>query len=262
VLETGVDLRQLNQPRMGLGWETAPGEAGAVVNAIVSDGPCEAAGLLKGDVIVHAGRHRIRGEQDLINAYFTWKAGQRVPFTIIRNDKRKTITVELGTRPAPEIPDDPAALIEQVHQTHERAIVALRTAVMTITDEQAGLAPAKGEWSVSQVLAHLTASERAFQHWAAEVLQGNETFGIQGQLPESFAAAFATAPTVGALVDRFERDLAESRAFVASLTPDAQGRRANKWRYRQIAQMLVAFGPHTLDHVEQIQNTVRAVQKQ
>ena len=67
---------------------------------------------------------------------------------------------------------------------------------------------------------------------------------------------FATAPTVGALVDRFERDLAESRAIVASLTPE---HRANKWRYRQIAQMLVAFGSHTQDHIGQIQRTVRAV---
>jgi uncharacterized protein YndB with AHSA1/START domain/uncharacterized damage-inducible protein DinB len=256
VLETGLDLRQLNQPRMGLGWETAPGEAGAMVTAVVGNGPCEVAGLQKGDVIVRAGSHKIRTEQDLINAYFTWKAGQRVPFAVIRNGERKTVSVELGKRSVPEIPDDPAALIEQVRQTHEQAIAALRTAVIMITDEQAGLAPAEGEWSVKQVLAHLTASERAFQHWALEVLQGNETFGIQGQLPESFAAAFVTAPTVGALVDRFERDLTESRTIVASLTPE---HRANKWRYRQIAQMLVAFGSHTQDHIGQIQNTVRTV---
>ena len=90
------------------------------------------------------------------------------------------------------------------------------------------------------------------------VLLGNETFGIPGQLAASFAAAFATAPTVGALVERFERDLAESRAWVAALTPE---HRANKWRCRRIEQMLMAFGPHTQDHVGQIQNTIRAVQQ-
>jgi uncharacterized damage-inducible protein DinB len=147
-------------------------------------------------------------------------------------------------------------LIEQVRQTHEQAIAALRTAVMMIADEQAGRPPAEGEWSVREVLAHLTASERGFQHWAVNVLLGNETFGIPGQLAESFAAAFATAPTVGALVERFERDLAESRAWVAALTPE---HRANKWRYRQIAQMLVAFGPHTQDHIGQIQKTIERI---
>ncbi len=256
VLETGLDLRQLNQPRLGLGWETAPGEAGALVTTVVGGGPCEAAGVQKGDVIVRAGNHKIRGEQDLINAYFTWKAGQHVPFSILRDGRRKTFTVELGRRSVPEIPDDPAVLIEQVRQTHEQAIAALRTAVMMITDEQAGRAPAEGEWSVKQVLAHLTASERGFQHWAVNVLLGNETFGIPGQLAESFAAAFATAPTVGALAERFERDLAESRTLVASLTPE---HRANKWRYRQIAQMLVAFGPHTQDHIGQIQKTIERI---
>jgi uncharacterized protein YndB with AHSA1/START domain len=259
VLETGLDLRQLNQPRVGLGWETAPGEAGAIVTAVVGSGPCDLAGLQKGDVIVRAGKNKIRSEQDLINAYFTWQAGQHVPFAIIRDGKRKTVTVELGRRSVPEIPGDPAALIEQVRQTHEQALAALRTAVMMVTDEQAGLASAEGEWSVKQVLAHLTASERGFQRWAVDVLLGNETYGIAGHLPEQFAAVFATAPTAGALADRFERDLAESRAIVASLTPE---HRANKWRYRQIAQMLLAFGPHTQDHIEQIQKTIENIKSQ
>ena len=256
VLETGVDLRQMNRPRLGLAWETAPDASGALVTAVISDGPCEQAGLQKGDVIARAGRQKILGEQDLMKAYLTWKAGQRVPLAIIRAGKRKTITVELGTRSVPEILNDPAALIEQVRQTHEQAIAALRTATLMITDEQAGLAPAEGEWSVKQVLAHLTASEQAFQRWAVDVLLGNETFGITGYLPEQFAAVFASTPTVGALVDRFERDLVESRAIIASLTPE---HRANKWRYRQIAQQLVGFGSHTQDHIEQIQKTIRAV---
>jgi len=255
VLETGLDLRQLNQPRLGLGWETALGGSGALVTTVISGGPCEQAGLQKGDVIVRAGRQKIRGEQDLMKAYLTWKAGQRVPFAVIRAGKRKTITVELGTRPVPEIPGDPAALIEQVRQTHEQAIAALRTAVLMVTDEQAGLAPAEGEWSVKQVLAHLSAAERAFHAWIANMLIGEQT-PITGNLPEQFAAILASAPTVSALVDRFEHDLTESRAIVASLTPE---HRANKWRYRQVAQMLVAFGPHTQDHIEQIQKTVCAV---
>jgi uncharacterized protein YndB with AHSA1/START domain/uncharacterized damage-inducible protein DinB len=256
VLETGLDLRQLKQPRLGLGWETAPDGSGALVTTVISGGPCEQAGLQKGDVIVRAGRQNIRGEQDLMKAYLTRKAGQRVPLAVIRAGKRKTITVELGTRPVPEIPDDPAALIEQVRQTHERAIAALRTAVLMITDEQAGLAPTEGEWSVKQVLAHLSAAERGFHAWVANVLIGEQA-PITGDLPEQFAAILASAPTAGALVDRFEHDLTESRAIVASLTPE---HRANKWRYRQIAQQLVGFGFHAQDHIQQIQATVRIVQ--
>jgi uncharacterized protein YndB with AHSA1/START domain len=256
VLETGLDLRQMDQPRLGLGWETAPGETGAWVTTVIAGGPCDQAGLTKGDVIVSFAGRKVKSEQDLLTVFFSCRAGQRVPVTFLRKDERHKTTVELDKRSVPEIPDDSAVLIEQVRQAHEQAIAALRTAVMMATDEQAGLAPAEGEWSVKQVLAHLSASERGFQRWAVDVLLGNETYGIAGHLPEQFAAVFAAAPTAGALADRFERDLAESRAIVASLTPE---HRANKWRYRQIAQMLLAFGSHTQDHIGQIQNTVRTV---
>jgi uncharacterized protein YndB with AHSA1/START domain len=256
MLETGVDLRQMDQPRLGLGWETATDHAGAVVTDVIAGGPCEQAGLQKGDVIVRAGRCKIRGEQDLMDAYVTWRAGQRVPLAILHEGKRKTVTVELGRRALPEIPDDPVVVVEQARQAHERALAALRASVMMLTDEQAGLAPANGEWSVKQVLAHLSASERGFQTWVVDVLQGNETKGVEGRLPEQFAAVFASAPTVGALLDRFEHDLAESRALVAALTSEHRAHRAHYW---QIARTLVSFQFHTKDHLRQVQATVRAV---
>jgi uncharacterized protein YndB with AHSA1/START domain len=256
-LETGLDLRQMNQPRLGLGWETAPGETGALVTAVIAGGPCDQAGLTRGDVMVSFAGRKVKSEQDLLTIFYSCRAGQRVPVAFLREGKRHKTTVELGKRPVPQVPDDPTVLVEQVRQAHEQAIAALRTTVMMVSDEQAGIAPAEGEWSIKQVFAHLSASERAFQQWAVDVLLGNETFGIVGHLPEQFAAVLAGAPTVGALVDRFERDMTESRVIVASLTPE---RHANKWRYRQIAQMLLSFGFHTQDHIQQIQAIVQAVQ--
>jgi uncharacterized protein YndB with AHSA1/START domain/uncharacterized damage-inducible protein DinB len=258
-LETGVDLRQMDQPRLGLGWETALGETGAVVTAVMPGGPCEQAGLCQGDVIVSFAGRKVRNDQDLMATFRSCRAGQRVKLIYLRAGKRRTTTVELIARPVPEIPDDPVIVVEQARQAHERALAALRTSVMMLTDEQAGLAPESGEWSVKQVLAHLSASERGFQAWAVDVLQGNETEGVEGRLPEQFAAVFASAPTVGSLLDRFERDLAESRAMVAAFTWE---HRAHRARYWQIAQMLLHFQFHTEDHLRQIQATVRAVANQ
>lgn len=258
-LETGVDLRQMDQPRLGLGWETAPGETGAVATTVIAGGPCEQAGLCQGDVIVSFASRKVRNDQDLMAIYRTCRAGQRVKLVYFRAGKRHTTTVELSARPVPEIPDDPVVVVEQARQAHEKALAALRTSVMMLTDEQAGLAPESGEWSVKQVLAHLSASERGFQTWAVDVLQGNETRWIEARLPEQFAAVFASAPTVGALLDRFEHDLAESRAMIAALTYE---HRAYRVRYWQIAQMLLGFQFHTEDHLKQVQATVRAVTKQ
>jgi len=258
-LETGVDLRQMDQPRLGLGWETAAGETGAVVPAVMPGGPCEQAGLCQGDVIVSFAGRKVRNDQDLMATFRSCRAGQRVKLVYLRAGQRHTTTVELSARPVPEIPDDPVVVVEQARQAHERALAALRTSVMMLTDEQAGQAPESGEWSVKQVLAHLSASERGFQAWAVDVLQGNETEGIEGRLPEQFAAVFASAPTVGALLDRFEHDLAESRALVAALTWEHRAHRAHYW---QIAQMLLGFQSHTEDHLKQIQATVRVLANQ
>lgn len=255
-LETGVDLRQMDQPRLGLGWETASGETGAVVTTVIVGGPCEQAGLCQGDVIVSFAGRKVRNDQDLMAIYQSCRAGQRVKLVYLRAGKRRTTTVELSARPVPEIPDDPAVVVEQARQAHERALAALRTSVVMLTDEQAGQAPANGEWSVKQVLAHLSASERGFQVWAVDVLLGNETRWIEARLPEQFAAVSATAPTVASLLDRFEHDLAETRAMVAALTDE---HRAHRARYWQIAQMLLGFQFHTEDHLRQVQATVRAL---
>lgn len=257
VLETGIDLRQAKQPRIGLVFETAEGNSGALLTTVISGSPADLAGLCRGDVVVRMSGQRVRSEQDLVAVYFVCRAGQRVPVVYLREGKRRTTTVELGARSMPDIPDDPVVIVEQARQAHEKAIAALRTSVMMLTDEQAGLATAEGEWSVTQVLAHLSASEHGFQSWAVDVLQGEETHGIEAHLPEQFAAVFASAPTAGALLDRFERDLAESRAMVAALTWE---HRAHRARYRQIAQMLLDFDFHTQDHLRQIQTTVRVVQ--
>jgi len=258
-LETGVDLRQMDQPRLGLGWETASGETGAVVTTVIVGGPCEQAGLCQGDVIVSFAGRKVRNDQDLMAVFRSCHAGQRVKLVYLRTGKRHTTTVELSARPVPEIPDDPVVVVEQARQAHERALAALRTSVMMLTDEQAGQAPEKGDWSVKEVLAHLSASERGFQAWAVDVLQGNETHWIEARLPEQFAAVSVSAPTVGALLDRFEDDLAETRAMVAALTSEHRAHRAHYW---QIAQMLLGFQFHTEDHLRQVQATVRAVANQ
>jgi uncharacterized protein YndB with AHSA1/START domain/uncharacterized damage-inducible protein DinB len=256
-LETGVDLRQARLPRFGLRWEPAPDEAGALVTIVMEGGPADLAGLRRGDVIIRMAGCKVRNEQDLLAVFHTCRAGQRVPIIFLREGKRHATTVELGASPVLGIPDDPAVLVEQVRKSHEEAVAVLRATVLMIPDEQAEQSPAEGEWSVKQTLAHLSASERGFQSWTMDVLLGNATHWIEARLPEQFSAVFASAPTVGALLNRFERDMAESRALVAAITSE---RRANKWRYRQIAQMLSSFGFHTQDHIQQIQAIVQAVQ--
>jgi len=225
---------------------------------IVPGSPAETTGFQKGDMLVSMKGQKVRSQEEFIKVFRRFHAGQDVPIAFVREGKRRVVTVELGARPVPDVPDDPAALAKQVRETHDKAMASLRATVLPLTDEQAARAPAEGEWSVKQVLAHLSTSERGFHSWVANVLEGVETQGVEGRLPEQFAAVFASAPTVGALLDRFERDLAETRALIAALTPE---HRAYQVRYRRIAELLFGFALHTNGHLRQIEATIRAVQK-
>jgi hypothetical protein len=183
-------------------------------------------------------------------------AGQRVPVAFLREGKRHTTTVQLGARHVPDIPNDPAALIEQVLPIHARAIEGLRECVRGLSEEQAEHAPAPGEWSIKQVLGHLCASERGFQAWVSDIILGREAGWIESRLPEQMAAVFVTAPTVSAVLDHLERDLAESRGLVAALTPEHL---AYKLRYRRIAEMFLDYVEHTREHTQQLEQAVHVV---
>jgi len=258
-LETGIDLRLLKQPRIGLGWETVPGEKGAAVTVVVAGGPSEASGLRVGDVIVRIGTRPVRREEDVLEVLQASHAGDQFKLALLRAGKRHTLTLTLGARALPTIPDDPAELVEQVRQAHDEAMAALRAGVAQLAEEQAAQSPAVGEWSVQEVLAHLIVCEPEDRSWAARVLIGEDGDGwIEARLPEQFAGVLAAKPTIRALLDRLERELAESRAFVAALTPE---HRANKVRYRRIAAHLVDFAGHVGHHLEQVNKTVSIVRR-
>ncbi len=184
------------------------------------------------------------------------RAGQRVHVVFMREGKRRTATVKLGARPVPDIPNDPVALIEHVLPIHAQAIAGLRDCVCGLSEEQAERAPAPGEWSIKQVLGHLCASERGFQAWVSDTILGRETGWIEARLPEQMAAVFVNAPTVSAVLDRLECDLAESRGLVVALTPEHL---AYKQRYRRIAEMFLDHLEHIKEHTQQFERTVHAV---
>jgi hypothetical protein len=166
--------------------------------------------------------------------------------------------VEFGKRPVPEISQDPAVVVEQARQIHEQALADLRATVAALSEAQANRSPAAGEWSVKQALAHLCVCEPAYRAWATLALLGdNPNYWVEARLPEQFATVLYTNPTVGDLIARLERELAESRAYVAAIAPE---RLAYKGRYRLVAYYLIDFAHHINMHLAQIQKTIQAVQ--
>jgi len=74
-------------------------EDGAVVGAIAPDGPAADSDLRTGDRIVELEGRAVKEPVDLSEAVLDHKPGDRVTLTVERNGDRRTIDVELGTRP-------------------------------------------------------------------------------------------------------------------------------------------------------------------
>src|SRR5215218_9101799 len=94
-LERGETIR-----RPYLGVSTAPADGGARVQQATAGGPAAKAGLRAGDLIVSVGGAAVREPDDVAAAIQDRRPGQTVRIEIERGGDRRTLEVELATRPA------------------------------------------------------------------------------------------------------------------------------------------------------------------
>jgi uncharacterized protein YndB with AHSA1/START domain len=268
-LETGVDLRLARQPFLGITFDTLnaeraakegiAAEEGIYVLGTVEESGAGAAGLAQGDVIVAFGGIETPGVQELGASLRAHKAGDMVDVDLVRGQDRETVQVTLGKRPQAEVPDTAEELADLLAQQLKEVDQELKAAVEGLTDEEAEQNPAEGEWSVKQVLAHLSSGERGFQNllvnWAVNGWLDGGAIGAD-TIPGRLEAVLAVTPTLQELLERCLTDEAETVAFLRRLPEETV---AHKARYRRIGEA-VLYGPdHVREHIEQIKNTIAAV---
>jgi putative serine protease PepD len=73
--------------------------SGAVIGTVVPNGPAERAGLQRGDKITQIDGKAITGSEDVSSAVAARKPGEKAKVTVVRGGDRRTLTVDLGTRP-------------------------------------------------------------------------------------------------------------------------------------------------------------------
>jgi uncharacterized protein YndB with AHSA1/START domain len=268
-LETGVDLRFARRPFLGIHFDIMSAdraakegiatEQGIYLNEAVQDGAARAAGLGKGDVIVAIGGIETPGYNELLDALSARRAGDVVPVKVVRGRVRETVQVTLGERPSQELPSGAGELADLLAAQYREADAALKAALESVGDQEAGQHPVEGEWSVKEVLAHLSLVERD-QHSYLGV------FALDGWLdtgptnpttiPGRLTAAVSVVPTVDGLLERFLADEAETVEFVRRLPDEVVSHKA---RFRRIAQNMIGLPEHSLEHIEQIRSTLAAI---
>jgi len=68
---------------------------GYALSGVAKDGPAERAGMQGGDVIIQFGDSKIGNLQDIDSALRKYKAGDKVPVTVLRDGKQKVLEVTL-----------------------------------------------------------------------------------------------------------------------------------------------------------------------
>lgn len=261
VLEEGIDLRQVRRPLMGVlldGMSAARAEkegiattTGVYVTGLVEGAAAAEAGVKKGDVIVALESAQVESYNDLVGAMQPHHAGDTVNLGLVRGQERLTLPVTLRGRPKPPDPGTLAETVARLREAQGKARAALRETTAGLSEEQAGQAPAEGEWSVKEVLAHLSGSERDMQTNLLHLVVGFELAGepdFSAALDRT-AAVLAAEPTFQGLMARFDRDMEESALLVERLSPLTV---ADRYRYRQALELIFGFMDHTNEHVGQL----------
>ena len=267
VLETGLDKRTFDRPMLGINISDFNAEIAKTMRVPVKDGirldflPEEMgaykAGLRKDDVLVSLGGKPITNDfGSLIQALQGKKGGDKVEVVFYRGPEKRTLTMELSKRPIPQIPWDAAGLVKTVRAKYEEGLAALEKAFVGVSEADADLEPAAGEWSAKETLAHLIQTER---HWLENL---DDLVGGYPRLSDDWAgnstiharATVVAYKTIRGLLDEMKRLADEMVAYTSVLPGEFIARKAS---YFQAANMLLEGSlPHILSHIDQIQNAI------
>ena len=268
VLETGLDLRLMRRPVLGVSLDSldaiqaeklgVPVKEGIYLYSVTEHSSAQAAGLQRGDVILSLGGKAIPDYNSLILAQSQHRAGDVVEVEIYRGAEKKTVSMKLGSRPAPDVPATPAALAEKLRAAHEKLNAELDEVLQGVSEEEASRHPAPGEWSVKENLAHLIWAERWQQLYAWSMVFGEDNVPWQDNNPVHQAPILAQYPTLADLVAEFKAAEAATEASAASVPESFV---ANKGSYTRLCQFYPGFEEHARDHFTQMRETLAAVRK-
>ena len=127
--------------------------------------------------------------------------------------------------------------------------------------EEASFKPGPKQWSLKANLAHFIHSERGFQHYLAELVDGFESYADDyGENVEAYIyATVKTYPTTKELVKQYKISMGETISFIANLPDEFVARKGSYWR---IAYNLLQEPYHFESHLEQMRLTLESARKE
>ncbi len=269
MVRTGLDLRRIRRPRLGIGYgefnAEVAGKLGVPVNqgikleSIVPGTGAEAAGLQRDDVLVRFNGHPLVGETSFEPALAGLKAGDTTEVVFYRGAQRRRAQLTLGSFPIPKRPMTGIRLAAELRPIYRRINRDLAQLVKGLSEAEAERVPARGAWNVKHLIAHLILMERDQQSWVADMLRDNP-------VDDSLLYRPNVTPRLEALITRLnttralQRELAAAQEETARLveTLPAEFVRRRKHLYLRLAEWLLDYTPAHFyeEHGDQFARTI------
>ncbi|MFN8528427.1 MAG: SRPBCC domain-containing protein [Anaerolineae bacterium] len=266
-VETGLDLRLMRRPMLGifLGPLTperrealgVPVDYGIVIDGTMEGLGARKAGIQGNDVITEINGHRITGINEVSTAIRGKVGGDVVSVTFYRHADAHTVSMELGKRPAPDVPPTAAELAARQLEGYDRQMGQIKALVKDLPESALNTAPAENEWSVNENLAHLIWSERCAQIDIWNAHGGGFGYDWPNNGPLHLVGVLAACPTSADLIAELQRSFTATIAILKSLTPEDAD---VKTTYARIGQICIGQIDHTNEHIDQITRTIEQVQ--
>lgn len=272
MLETGLDKRVFDRPMIGINISDfnadiaralgVPVKTGIRLDFLPEEMSAYKAGLRKDDVLVSLGGHPITNDFDsLLSALQGTKVGDKLEAVFYRGPEKQSVLVELGKRPAPEIPWDAATLSKIVRAKYDDGLAALEAAFAGVNEAEADFAPAAGEWSAKETLAHLIHNERHWLENLDDVIGGYPRTADDwgGNSSIHARATVAAYKTIRGLLDEMKRLADEMVSYTAALPESFISHKAAY--FLSVNMLLEGSLPHIRSHLDQIQKAIAAARE-
>ena len=262
VWEHGIDLRESRLAVMGIGPRDlaaadrpvagVPPGVGVRLNAVLKGGPADKAGLRAGDVVISFDGAIMRSGQELSAAIRQRRPDDLVGVRAVRGGKERPYSVALACRKGRgEPPPGPDRVIRTLRDAVKEANAKLEKAVEGLSDADAFRPEGPGTWSVAQVLAHLSVTERMLQCWLDQAARGERPAIDSDPCTDSnrIAAVLARRPSIRELLERIRQDELETIAYLSHIPASVA---AFKPRWGRVAFTALDYHTHSEDHLGQI----------
>ena len=268
ILETGVDLRIAERPMLGI----VPGDfteeqakslgvpvrEGLRIDGTVEGMGAQKAGIQRDDVLVGMGGKPITNDfASMQNALAGKKGGDVLEVEFYRGAEKKTVQMELGKRPMPDVPFNPVELAKQARAMYEPALIEVQKCFDGVSDEQAMQRPAPQEWSALEVMAHLIQNERFNIIFLSSLVRGYESIAddFAGNINASVEAIVKANPSIQLMLDALNRIVNEILIYTENLPAEFV---ENKSSYYRFGSGILQPGFHLNTHTHQIKEALVA----